>query len=123
MLRDTMLWISEMLFYVQGGEMLINTPWIFVWVVFWSLVIASPMFYAINVRPTNLAPLAFLIMFFPGLLLATGPGIVQAQMMQECKTIETVVESDQVESTVMEFQECRVKDNYYGDFGTWQLRK
>ena len=125
MIRETMLWVSETLFYIQGGEMLIDTPWIFAWVVFWSFILASPMFYAVNIRPTKWAPLAFILIFFPGLMMATGPGIIQVQMMQECKTVEVMMfanatlHGERVEPQPITINQCRHKDNYYGDFGEW----
>lgn len=127
MLREIMVVIAEGLFWVTNGELLLNTLWFWPWILLWALVMASPMFYVTHMKWNGRGPgwpaFAFLLLFFPGLVLATGPGIAQMQMMQECKTVETVVESDQVEPTVMQFQECRVKDNYYGEFGPWQLRK
>jgi len=125
MIREFMLWVSEMLFYVQGGVMLINTPWIAVWVLFWSIVIASPLIFWIHISQNNWAMTTFIIMFFPALLVATGPGVIQTQMMQECEIVElenTLVNLDDeiVDLGPLSVNRCRMKDNYYGDFGEWK---
>jgi len=121
MLRDLMLWISETLFYLQGGEMLINTPWIFAWVVFWTLIIVSPIFFVTHVRQTRWAVWMFIIIFLPGLMIAISPGAIQSQMMQECETVEGVAATKRIDPTVITINQCRVKDNYYGDFGEWKI--
>src|SRR6056297_537026 len=113
MLRDLMLWISETLFYLQGGEMLINTPWIFAWVVFWALIIVSPIFFVMHVRQTHWAVWMFIIAFFPGLMIAISPGAIQTQMMQECETVESVIATERIDSTAITVTQCRTKDNYY----------
>lgn len=125
MFREFMLWMSETIFYIQGGVMLINTPWIFVWVFFWSLVMTLPMFYVFNVKPSTWAPIAFMVMFFPSLMMAIGPGIVQVQMMQECKTVENestrvYLNGELVDIGPLNVRICRYKDNFYGDFGEWK---
>ena len=121
MIRDVMLWISELLFYLQDGEKLINTPWLFVWIVFWVLVTVMPLWYVTNIRSTYRVKLTFLILFFPGILMAIGPGIVQTQMMQECETVESVTATERIDPTVITVKQCRIKDNYYGDFGEWKI--
>lgn len=122
MLREFILWISEGLFHLQGGEMLINTPWIFVWIVFWTLIIILPIHCALlYIRKLYLvAPFAF-VAFFLGPLMAIGPGILQQQMMQECETVESVVATEHINPTVITLKQCRTKDNYYGDFGEWKI--
>lgn len=124
MIRDLIVSIAEILFSMTGGEMLMNTLWFFPWILIWALLMSLPMFYVTRCKWTGRAPgwpaLAFMIMFFPCLLMATGPGIVQAQMMQECETTAVPVSTDRVDQTIS-VQQCRYKSNYYGEFGPWQV--
>ena len=126
MIRDTILWISETLFYLQSGSMLVDTVWFFVWVSFWILVMVFPLFYVVNVRPAKWALLVSMVVVYPALVMAIGPGIVQQQMMQECKTItieNTWVKQDGVPVNMgpLSVNQCRYKDNYYNDFGNWKI--
>lgn len=124
MIREFMLWVSETLFYVLNGVALANTPWFFVWVFFWALVMVSPMIHINHYRTTKWSIPLFLICFFPGLFLAVGPPIIQMQMIQECEIVEleeTLVNlnGEIVDLGPLSVNRCRVKDNYYGDFGEW----
>lgn len=126
MIRDFIVWISERLFYIQGGEMLVNTPWIAAWILFWSLVIVAPMVYWTHKHPHPIAIPAFLIMFFPGLFMAIGPGIIQQQMMSECRDtvseLNIIVDGELYEQTEINITQCRYKENYYSEeYGEWHI--
>lgn len=121
MLNEFMVLISEALFYVLGGAMLANTLWVFVWVLFWALVMVSPMAYAIYVRPTRTAAILTLAVFFPSLMIAIGPGIVQSQMLSECETVPVSITTDRVTDQTFTVTQCRFKDNFYGEFGEWRI--
>lgn len=124
MLRDMMIAVAEILFSMTGGEMLINTFWFFPWVVFWAVIMTLPIFYVTYTKRHGTVPswpgLVFIIGFFPAMLLASGPGIVQMDMMQECETVPVSVSTDRVDTSIA-VQQCRKKLNYYGEFGPWQV--
>jgi hypothetical protein len=66
------------------------------------------------------------MIFFPMLslssfMLAIAPGIVQQQMMVECKDVTVSVNTEQVGDADIVVQQCRTKENFYGDFGDWKL--
>jgi hypothetical protein len=123
MIRDIMLSASELLFYLLDGEMLINTFWVFVYVLVLSFFLLSPvMAFERLGRFQKWAPMIFIITFFPGLFLSVGPPIVQGQMMQECRVFEQSITGELAEARVISFKECRYKDNYYGDFGEWKVQ-
>lgn len=125
MIRDVMFWISEVLFFLLNGEELFNTAWFWPWIAVWSLVMAAPMLFVINMlstgRPPSWTAWAFLIWFFPGLFLAVSPAIVQAQMLSECRPVTVTVNTELVQGHEIAMQECRHKENFYGEFGEWYL--
>lgn len=130
MIRDIMGWVSEALFYLLNGTALVNTPWVLVWVAVWTLVMISPIVYHTHIQsnkwaPHKWAPLILIIVFLLGLSMAIAPGIIQMQMMQECKTVEiekTLVNlgGEVVDLGPLNVRRCRIKENYYDDFGEWE---
>lgn len=131
MIRDATVWISETLFYLTDGVMLINTVWFLSWVMFWSVAMAMPLIYATQIRLKSWRFALPLLVLFPLITLfafttAIAPGIVQQQMMMECKTAE--IENTQVmwQGELIDLgpytvELCRTKQNFYGEFGEWQL--
>lgn len=127
MLYELFVTVSEALFWVTSGELLINTLWLFPWIVFWALIMSMPMFYATLIKQGRVSSkwpgVVFLIMFFPSLMMAIGPGITQTGMIEECRwvsaevTIEGVTESQDV-------RQCRFKENFYDtEYGPWKQMK
>jgi hypothetical protein len=126
MLREFFVSISEFLFWFTGGELLINSPWFLVWVFGGTILMLIPFYLAIKVgknKINTLPALVFLISFFPMLLLIISPGIIQMQMIQECRvvsaevTIEGVTEAQQI-------RQCRTKENFYDtNYGPWRQSK
>lgn len=126
MIREFIVWVSEALFYLTDGVMLINTPWFLAWVLFWSVMMALPLIYVSSFRPSKWRVAIPLMIFFPMLtlfsfMLAISPGIVQQQMMIECKDATINVNTELVGETVIQMKHCRTKENFYGDFGEWKL--
>lgn len=130
MIREIMLWISEMLFYLQGGDVLVSTFWIFPWIGFWVLVMVFPLFYYVNYASSKykyLSLIIFMFVFFPALLMAIGLPPVQHQMITECRDDIAEVNIYYGDNTVSEktqitITQCRYKENYYGEFGEWKLK-
>lgn len=114
MIREYGLWVSEALFYMTGGEPIINTHWIVLWVLLGTLVTVLPIICAV-IWPTVTSGLIALFLFFFGLQTVTGPGIVQTNLMSECRT--DVLNLNGTEYTL---NQCRYKQNYYGEFGDWR---
>jgi hypothetical protein len=126
MIRELTVWISETLFYLTNGVMLIETPWLLAWVLFWSVMMSMPLIYVSHIRPSKWRIALPLMIFFPLLTLfsfitAIGPGIVQQQMMIECKDVTVSVNTELVGDADIDVQQCRTKENFYGDFGEWKL--
>lgn len=121
MIREFILWLSESLFYIQGGVALASTFWLMIWIVFWCLVIGAPMIYQTHFKHSTWTPITSIVLFFPCIIMAVGPGIVQQQMLQECRDVTVQVETENVGLTDLDMQECRYKENYYGDFGEWKI--
>ncbi len=126
MIRELTVWISEALFYITNGVMLVETPWFLAWVLFWSVMMAMPLIYVSHIRPSKWRVALPLMIFFPLLTLfsfitAIGPGIVQQQMMVECKDVTVSVNTELVGDVDVDVQQCRTKENFYGDFGEWKL--
>ena len=126
MFRELTVWISEVLFYLTNGVMLIETPWLLAWVLFWSVIMTIPLIYSSHIRPSKWRVALPLMIFFPLLTLfsfitAIGPGIVQTQMMSECETVSVTIDTDRILNHTAEMRQCRFKDNYYNDFGEWQV--
>lgn len=124
MIRDIIVQISELLFYAMDGNMLMNSPWIFVWVIIGSVILSSPMTFPIWLNKVHLlkySHIVFAVLMFPVFLFMMGPPIAQAQMMQECETVKLLVDTDKVMNYTITEQQCRYKDNYYGKFGEWTL--
>ena len=120
-MRDITLSISEVLFYFMNGEPLANSPLVFLWIAFWSLVCLAPLFLFVNYGPQKYTPIIFIVLFFPGLMFGMGPPVVQMQMLEECEEVEGVIGTTRIEPTTMVIQQCRFKENFYGEFGDWKI--
>lgn len=106
--------------------MLINTPWFLAWVMFWSVMMVMPLIYATSIRPKSYHVAIPLLIFFAlstlfAFTTAIAPGIVQQQMIVECKDVTINVNTELVGETAIHMQQCRTKENFYGDFGEWKL--
>lgn len=122
MIREITLSISEVLFWILGGVPIVNTFWIIPYVVVLTSMMIFPFFFVFfKTKLYNFGPIIFILTFFPLLLFGIGPPIVQVQMLQECETVEKVVSTDRVENHTMDIKQCRVKENYYGEFGEWKI--
>jgi hypothetical protein len=124
MIREIMATLSEFFFWVLGGVPLMNTLWFLPYVVVLALIMVIPFYFAITHgknRTNSLPSIVFLVSFFPILLIGIGPPIIQVQMLQECETVQQVVSTDKVDKHVIDIRQCRLKDNYYGEFGDWKI--
>lgn len=125
MFRDFFVWMAELLFKLNVGIPLLDSFWIIIWSSVFGLFITLPLLYVASSNNTKIfkyAPLIFLITFIPGLFFILGPPLIQLQMLTDCKpSFEVSVESE-MSSTVLKLQECRYKQNFYGDFGEWKLK-
>lgn len=124
MIRDLLIPLSELLFWFTGGELLINTLWMFVWVIAGAMIMLTPLWLAIHTgKPAGWLPMTvFIVSFFPMLLVITSPGIIQPSLMEECLPIETVtVNTALVNDIEVRIRHCRFKANYYDEnYGEWQ---
>ena len=127
-MRDFMIYLSELFFQLLNGNPLANSPWIFAWIIFVAVLVCIPVYLAVNAeheeRESTYIMIA-IVSFFPLLMLAIGPPIVQEQMLQECKRVEVqtadaVFQGETVNLGSITIDQCRVKDNYYNDFGEWK---
>jgi hypothetical protein len=109
--------IVEFLFYLLGGVPIAATPWIILWVVFWSLAMTWP----VLIRQRKWTMAAFNVSFVFGVIMALAPPMAQMQVMSDCRTFETEVSSDLSEPKIIALRECSRKDNYYGGFGPWTI--
>jgi hypothetical protein len=123
MIHDAIAWVAEALFYVMNGVALMNTPWIFVWIVAGAVTIVLPLHFAIGRgRGVRYLPaLVGMVNFFPILMLMLLPPLAQIDMMQECETVSVTFDTDRIVNETAELRQCRFKDNYYNDFGVWQV--
>lgn len=126
MLRELFIPISEALFWFTGGELLINSLWFLVWVFGGTILMLIPLYLAIKVgknRINTLPALVFLISFFPALLLMVSPGIIQTQLIQECRVVSAEVTIEGVTET-QQIRQCRMKENFYDtEYGPWKQMK
>jgi hypothetical protein len=127
MIRDIFIPLAELLFWFTGGELLMNTVWFLVWVVGGAVIMVLPLWFGMSLARQNnrlkwVPGLAFIVGFFPALLILTSPGIIQGQLMEECLPIQTVtVDTDLVKSVEVRIRHCRFKANYYDEeFGEWR---
>lgn len=127
MIRDIFIPLAELLFWLTGGEMLLNTWWFLAWVVGGAVIMVLPLWFGMSLARQNnrlkwVPGLAFIVGFFPMLLLITSPGIIQGQLMEECLPIQTVtVDTDLVNGVEVRIRHCRFKANYYDEeFGEWR---
>lgn len=126
MLRELFIPISEALFWFTNGELLINTLWFFPWVLVGTILMLIPFYLAIKVgknKSNTLPALVFIISFFPMLLLIVSPGIIQMQMIQECRTVSAEVTIEGATET-QNVRQCRMKENFYDvEYGPWKQTK
>ena len=126
MLREFFIPIAEFLFWVTGGELLLNTWLFFVWMIGGTILMLIPFYLAIKVgknRINTLPALVFIVSFFPMLLIITSPGVIQLDMVQECRVVsaEVTIEGD---TDTKQIRQCRMKENFYDtDYGSWQEAK
>jgi len=124
-----MVWISEVLFYLTDGVALINTIWIFPWVIVSTLLLALPSTFGIGVLQSHkylkYMGLIGIIAFLPVLTIIISPGAIQGQMMQECRSdmaeLNVIKDGEPEINEEIEIMQCRYKDNYYGEFGEWEI--
>jgi len=127
-MKDFMLYLSELFFQLLNGNPLANSPWLLVWVIFVVILMYVPVYLMLNTKHEERRSahgMIAIITFFPLLMLAVGPPLVQMQMLQECKRVEVqtadvVFQGETVNLGSITFNQCRVKDNYYNDFGEWR---
>jgi hypothetical protein len=123
MIRELFIPVAEALFWLTGGELLINTFWFFLWVIGGAVLMVIPFYLALITarnKSTSWPALVFIIGFFPTLLLITSPGIIQAQLMEECRIASAEVTIEGVTET-QTIRLCRFKDNFYDtEYGPWK---
>lgn len=127
MLRELLIPIAEALFWLTSGELLLNTLWFFPWIVFWALIMAMPIFYVARIKQGNpkshWPAIVFLVMFFPSLMIVVSPGIIQMQLIQDCRTVSAEVTIEGTTET-QNVRQCRVKENFYDiEYGPWKQMK
>lgn len=120
MIRDTLLWINETLFYLTGGIQLIDTLWIFPWVLFGGVVMVSPILIFLkfqNRTYLSMLPFVFLLTIsLPVMLITISPGAIQSQMMKECKTVDgemftnAYMNGKKIEPQPVKIRQCRFKE-------------
>ncbi len=108
----------------MGGVALANSPFIILWVVFWSVAIASSLLLVDIFKRKYFifgCTIATAIAIF-SFMMAIGPALKQQHMLSECQNLVVVITTDNIENLPLNVRECRYKENYYGDFGDWQAR-
>jgi len=127
-MKDFMLYLSELFFQLLNGTPLANSPWLFAWIIFVVLLMYVAVYLALNAEHKERKSahiMTAIVAFFPLLMLAIGPTIVQEQMLQECQSVEVqtvdlVFQGKTTNLGSITIDQCRVKDNYYNDFGEWR---
>lgn len=126
MLRELFVPIAEALFWLTNGELLLNTLWFLPWVLSGTILMLIPFYLAVKVRKNKsntLPALVFIVSFFPMLLLIVSPGIVQMQMIQECRDVSAEVTIEGITET-QNILQCRMKENFYDtEYGPWKQMK
>lgn len=121
MIRDFVIQVSEWLFWMQGGEMMVTTIWFFPWVVFWSLIIAAPLWLAIyNLTQNNSNPfwmLATTSVAALALIMAMGPTMVQQEQMSNCRSSPPF----ELYNAKVTVTECQTRTNRFKSFGEWRV--
>lgn len=126
MIRETLVRISEGLFYLTGGVPLLETIWFIPWVVIGVILLAAPVILR---EFSAILSVVFMIWFFPILMIVMSPGAIQGQMTQECKTVDgemfanAHMNGKKIEPQTVTMRQCRYKDNYYGEFGEWEIKE
>lgn len=124
MIRELLIPVSEALFWLTGGEMLINTLWFLAWVPGMAvLLMGIPLYLAMtnhSGKAKSLPALVFIIGFFPSLILIVSPGPIQASLMEECRTVTAEITIEGVTETE-QIRQCRYKENFYDtEYGPWK---
>lgn len=126
MLHELFVPIAEALFWLTNGELLLNTLWFLPWVLSGAILMLIPFYLAIKVgknKSNTLPALVFIVSFFPMLLLIVSPGIVQMQMIQECRDVSAEVTIEGITET-QNILQCRMKENFYDtEYGPWKQMK
>ena len=111
------IWISETLFYLMNGVPLVDSLLIVVWVIVGVLIMVLPIIIMVDAGWAIVAATWFLVW----LAIVISPGPIQTQMLRECETVESVIATERIKPVAMTVNQCRYKDNYYGDFGDWKI--
>jgi hypothetical protein len=123
MIRDILLWVSEALFWVLDGQMLVDTHWVIAWLL--SGIVLSFLLititHIISFKYDSMFGIVATLCIFPLMLIILSPLGLQERLMSECEIFETEVASELSGTKILELKQCRYKDNYYGDFGEWNV--
>jgi len=122
MIRDYVVTIAELLFYLMDGIPLLDSPWLLVYLGAGVLIMLWPILILDRVgRYARIACIVGIITFFPVLFLTMSPALAQQQMMSECSTVQVVVSSERAGVSTFDARECRRKSNFYEDHGPWKV--
>jgi predicted membrane protein len=127
-MRDFVLWVNEGLFWLLDGKMLIDTPWIFLWITIGTVIAALPVLLMLHriINITFVRVVLSVVWFILTLFVVISPGAIQTQMMSECRestaNLKIYVDDELSETNENVIEQCRYKDNYYGDFGDWEVK-
>ena len=121
MFSDIVLYFSDVLFWLMSGTPIANSLLMFPYIIGITLILSIPFYLVLESKFKKFWGTVAMVSFFPMLLLTMGPPIVQMQMMADCESVVLTGETNRVTSYEIEMQQCRFKDNYYGDFGEWKI--
>lgn len=124
MIRELLIPVSEALFWLTGGELLVNTLWLLAWVPGMAvLLMGIPLYLAMTKqggKAKSLPALVFIIGFFPSLILIVSPGPIQASLMEECRNVTAEITVEGV-TEIKQIRQCRFKENFYDtEYGPWK---
>ena len=111
---------TDFLFWMLDGVPIMNTPWILVYIVIpiagWVFL-----FYLFVITQRARYSMLAIVTFLPMLFIAMGPPLWQTQMLSECHNVVVTVDTELVNDAKYVVRECRFKDNYYSEFGDWEI--
>lgn len=121
MLHDFTVLLSEMLFWLTGGELLINSLWVFVYLAGSAIVMLLMVVYL--TRYVN-AYIVLIMLLISLSFIVINPPLHQMNMITECLPWETINITSTSPDVTKEVQirKCRYKNNYYdNDYGEWKI--
>ena len=112
---------GDILFALTGGVPLIDTLWLFPYIIVFLLITYLLVLFIMSLIPKLGSEIAFIVLLIPVFMLSIVSPLRQYENMKECETVLATLATDRISMTETKVIQCHAKDNFYNDFGAWYI--